>query len=201
MIKGTQAGRSRRRLKKITSKFATSTASLSILVRVVVLIGCAPASPVPEERFRRAQELVDIGTRFLRQRDLREARKAFELASDLAPVAAAVDGRGCVALLEGRYADAEKLLREAYSMDRDYDEALVNLALLKELRGEIEEARSMYLEYLDNHPDSARARNNLAALEYDRGTGTIGAVEALEKAITLSDQAVIRDNLAVLSPK
>jgi Flp pilus assembly protein TadD len=156
---------------------------------------------VPEGRFQRAQGLVDIGTEFLRRRDLQEARKSFELASDLAPVAAAVDGRGCVALLEGRYMDAEELFREAYNMDRDYDEALANLGLVKELQGEGEEARGIYLEFLENNPDSARVRNNLAALEYDRGTGTMVTVEALEKAITLSDQAVIRDNLAVLTRK
>lgn len=190
-----------RGVKRLFSKYATFSSLLSIGLGVAVLVGCAPRPRVPEDRFQRAQDLVDIGTEFLRRRELREARKSFELASDLAPVAAAVDGRGCVALLEGRYMDAEELFREAYNMDRDYDEALANLGLVKELQGEVDEARSMYLEFLDNHPDSARVRNNLAALEYDRGTGTMVTVEALEKAITLSDQAVIRDNLAVLSRK
>jgi Tfp pilus assembly protein PilF len=198
---GTHGERMPRRLKKIPRKYATFPALLSIVVWVLALTGCARNPPVPEERFQRAQHLVDIGTEFLRRRELREARKAFELASDLAPVAAAVDGRGCVALMEGRYADAEDLFGEAYAMDRTYDQALANLALTRELRGEVEDARSMYLKYLDNHPDSAQVRNNLAALEYDRGKGKIGTVEALEKAITLSDQAVIRDNLAVLSRK
>ncbi len=188
-----------RRSREICLRYATFSALLSIGVWVVALTGCIPRPRVPEDRFQRAQQLVDIGTEFLRRRELREARKSFELASDLAPVAAAVDGRGCIALLEGRYMEAEELFREAYAMDRDYDEALANLGLVKELQGEINEARDMYLEFLENHPDSARVRNNLAALEYDRGTGTIVTVEALEKAITLSDQAVIRDNLAMLS--
>jgi tetratricopeptide (TPR) repeat protein len=190
-----------RRLKKTIPKHATFPALLSIVVGWSALTGCARNAPVPEERFQRAQHLVDIGTEFLRRRELREARKAFELASDLAPVAAAVDGRGCVALMEGRYADAEDLFGDAYAMDRTYDRALANLALTRELQGEVEEARDMYLEYLEKHPDSALVRNNLAALEYDRGKGKMGTVEALEKAITLSDQAVIRDNLAVLSAK
>jgi len=197
----TQVGSILRGLREIFSKYATFSPLLSIGVCVAVLTGCVPRSRVPEDRFQRAQGLVDIGTEFLRRRELREARKSFELASDLAPVAAAYDGQGCVALLEGRYMDAEELFREAYYMDRDYDEALANLGLVKELQGKVDEARGMYLEFLENHPDSARVRNNLAALEYDQGTGTMVTVEALEKAITLSDQAVIRDNLAVLSRK
>jgi hypothetical protein len=39
----------------------------------------------------------------------------------------------------------------------------------------------------------------VAALEYDRGMRRMEAVEALEKAIALSNQAVIRDNLAILT--
>jgi tetratricopeptide (TPR) repeat protein len=116
-------------------------------------------------------------------------------------MAAAVDGLGCVALLEGRYEVAERYFLEAYEMDRTYDEALVHVGLVKELRGQREEARAIYLKYLGNNPLSAIARNNLAALEYDRGMGTMVTIDALEKAIVLSDQVVIRDNLAVLATK
>jgi tetratricopeptide (TPR) repeat protein len=116
-------------------------------------------------------------------------------------MAAAVDGLGCVALLEGRYEVAERYFWEAYEMDRTYEEALVNVGLVKELRGQREEARAIYLEYLGKNPLSAVARNNLAALEYDRGMGTMVTIDELEKAIALSDQVVIRDNLAVLATK
>jgi tetratricopeptide (TPR) repeat protein len=116
-------------------------------------------------------------------------------------MAAAVDGLGCVALLDGRYEVAERYFWEAYEMDRTYEEALVNVGLVKELRGQREEARAIYLEYLDKNPLSAVARNNLAALEYDRGMGTMVTIDELEKAIVLSDQVVIRDNLAVLATK
>ncbi|NDF15993.1 hypothetical protein EB061_11860, partial [bacterium] len=120
--------------------------------------------------------MVDVGTRFLRERNFSEARQAFELASELAPMAAAVDGLGCVALLEGRYEVAERYFWEAYEMDRTYEEALVNVGLVKELRGQREEARAIYLEYLSKNPLSAVARNNVAALEYDRGMGTMVTV-------------------------
>jgi tetratricopeptide (TPR) repeat protein len=118
--------------------------------------------------------LVDVGTRLLRQRSLEEARKAFELASEIAPVAAA---------------------------DRSYDDALVNLGLLKELQGEPAEAKTIYLRYLESNPTSGVARNNLAALEYDQGRGRMDSVIALEKAVVLSNQGVTRDNLVALGKR
>lgn len=188
-------------LKMFHRSRATFPPILSILLGVVVLGGCIRQAPIPEDRFQRASALVDVGTRLMRQRELSGARKSFELAAELAPVAAAVDGQGCVALYEGRLEDAERLFSEAYMMDRGYDEALIHLGLTRELRGRADEAQAMYQEYLENYPDSAGVRNNLAALEYDQGKGRMRTVEALEKAITLSDQAVIRENLAVLYAK
>lgn len=187
--------------KKMSRYYATSILPLSILLSTLQVVGCIRASPIPEGRLRRGSELVDVGTGFLREHDLREARKAFELASELGPIAGAVDGLGCVALLEGRYAEAETLFTKAYEMDRTYDDALANLGLLKEVQGHREEARIIYMEYLEKNPASAGIRNNLAALEYDSGRRRMKTIETLEKAITLSDQAVIRDNLLVLADK
>lgn len=187
--------------KKISRYHATFILRLSILLGTLQVFGCIRASPITEERFRKASEMVDVGTGFLREQDLAEARKAFELASELAPVAAAVDGLGCVALLEGRYEEAETSFTKAYEMDRTYDDALANLGLLKEVQGKKEEARGIYMEYLEKNPASAEVRNNLAALEYDSGKRRMKTVEALEKAITLSNQAVIKDNLVVLAGK
>lgn len=184
---------------KISSNRTTFTLRFAIFLGALQVVGCIRPSPIPEERYRQANDLVDVGTGFLREQDLVEARKAFELASELAPVAAAVDGLGCVALLEGRYPEADELFTEAYRMDRSYDDALANLGLLREMQGDSEGARRIYQEYLDKNPSSAGVRNNLAALEYDGGMRKMKTVEALEKAITLSDQAVIRDNLVVLA--
>jgi tetratricopeptide (TPR) repeat protein len=188
-------------MKKKSPRPATLGRILSILVGTAQLLGCVASSAVPDGYFRKAEALVDVGTRLLRERRLVDARKAFELASELAPVASAVDGLGCVALLEGRYDSAEGYFRAAYEMDRSYDEALVNLGLLRELQGRSSEARAIYLKYLEKSPSSGNARNNLAALEYDGGRGTMETVASLEKAIVLSDQVVIRDNLVVLRSK
>ncbi|NDD63618.1 MAG: hypothetical protein EBZ36_06525, partial [Acidobacteria bacterium] len=66
----------------------------------------------------------------MREGRLAEANRFYELAAELAPLASAVDGLGCVALLDERYEEAEGLFREAYGMDGEYDEALLNLGLL-----------------------------------------------------------------------
>lgn len=185
-------------MKKKWSEYATFRRLVAIGVCITQMAGCGTMGGIPERDFQASRQLVDVGTMFLRERRLDEARIAFELASELAPMAAAVDGLGCVALLEGRYDSAEGYFTEAYQMDRSYDEALLNLGLLKDLQGYSDEARSIYLDYLDKNPWSGGVRNNLAALEYDRGRRRMDTVTALEKAIVLSGQGVIRDNLAVL---
>jgi tetratricopeptide (TPR) repeat protein len=185
-------------MKEKLLRHATFCRYLSIVVCLAHLLGCTASKGVPESQIRKAQALVDVGTGFLRERRVVEARKAFQLAAELAPLAAAVDGLGCVALLEGAYDSAEGYFVEAYEMDRTYDEALINLALLRELQGESAGAEAIYMKYLMKNPSSAIARNNLAALEYDKGRRRIEAIEALERAIVLSNQAVIRDNLIAL---
>lgn len=188
-------------MKKKSPRHATFGYRLSILLCLAHLVGCFIPGSVPESDARKADALVDVGTRFLRERRLSEAKKAYELAAELAPVAAAIDGLGCVALLEGLYEVAEGYFVEAYEMDRSYDEALVNLGLVKELQGEPAEAKAIYQAYLEKHPSSGSVRNNLAALEYDEGRRTIETVSSLEKAIVLSNQGVIRDNLEMLRDK
>jgi tetratricopeptide (TPR) repeat protein len=185
-------------MKKKWPSHATLLLSLSIVVCIAQLVGCVAHGSVAESNVKMAHELVDVGTRFLRERRLDDARKAFELASELAPVAAAFDGLGCVALLEGRYDSAEGYFTEAYEMDGTYDQALGNLGLLKEVQGDPAAAKAIYGEYLKRYPSSASVRNNVAALEYDGGRRTMETITALEKAIVLSDQVVIRDNLATL---
>ena len=188
-------------MRKKLCRNATFGRYLSIVLCIGQLAACLAPRGVSEARYQRADDLVNVGTRLLRERNFPQARQAFELASELAPIAAAVDGLGCVAVLEGRYEVAERYFWEAYEMDKSYDEALVHVGLVKELRGQRDEARGIYLKYLEENPMSAVARNNLAALEYERGMGTMVTVDALEKAKVLSYQAIILDNLALLASK
>lgn len=134
--------------------------------------GCFSQEGLPAWRYDEAERLVDDGARALREGRLTEALTAFELAREYAPVAAALDGKGCIAFLKGNLAEAEELFREAYESDATYDEALGNLALVLDVAGRDEEALELYRTLLEQHPEAARQRNNRAALAFDLGHGS-----------------------------
>jgi Flp pilus assembly protein TadD len=160
--------------------------------------GCALSSSVPEGKYRQALELVDQGTANIRQGKLKEANLAFSIAEELAPIAAAVDGQGCVALLLGQFEQAEAMFRRAYNMDQTYEHALANLALLQDIRGSDAEAKRLYDRAIKNLPELVTARNNRAALEYDRSGRKIEAVQELEKADLIAKHPIVTENLARL---
>lgn len=182
-------------------KYATFSALISITLLLGFLCGCSPQRAVPERDYTRALELVDHGIVLLRENKLDEARRSFELAGDLAPLAAAMDGLGCVELVSRNFAEAASLFEKAYEMDGSYDTAAVNQGLALELDGKIDEARGIYMKMLDKNPLLVEARNNLAALEYDRGAGTIEVLRELDKALILSNHEVIRDNVKSLKSR
>jgi tetratricopeptide (TPR) repeat protein len=80
-------------------------------------------------------------------------------------------------------------------MDRTYDQALANLALLQDIIGNRELAKKLYGEALDVLPDSASLRNNRAALEYDLGHPKMEVIHELEKAKLIAEHPVVRGNL------
>ena len=73
----------------------------ALLLPLLSAVGCLLPGSIPDERFEQAERLVDEGTLALRDGKLEEAQAAFSLSRDLAPLAAALDGQGCVALLRG----------------------------------------------------------------------------------------------------
>jgi len=153
---------------------------------------------VSDERLKQALQLVDQGTSHLREGKLRDAQVAFSMAEELAPIAPAVDGQGCVALLSGEFDRAESLFKRAYDMDSTYDQALGNLALLRDITGQHQEAKRLYDEAIEALPESVPARNNRAALEYDRGARKMEVVDELQKAGLIADHPVVRENLSRL---
>ena len=185
-------------MKKKSVKHATFSRLFSISISAIAISGCLMSGDIPEQRYSRADSFVNQGAEELRQMRFEEAKRFFELAADLAPLAAAKDGLGCVELLMGNVNRAIGLFEAAYQMDKTYDEALLNLALAYEVRGDSEKARDIYLEYLNKYPESAPARNNLAALEYDRGGGRIEVLHALTKAAMRAPNRVLSQNLVVL---
>jgi Flp pilus assembly protein TadD len=169
-----------------------------MLMGVLLIAGCAIKAPIPEERYQKALELVDQGTLLLRDRRLDEAEASFSLAYDIAPVAAALDGRGCVAFLRGDWDRAERFFREAYMADEGYDEAAANLALVLDAQGKPEQAREWYTWYLSRHPEDAATRNNMAALEVDQGSDKELILQELLRAAAISRHSIIMDNITRL---
>jgi Flp pilus assembly protein TadD len=156
---------------------------------------------VSESRYKEALALVDSGVLHLREGRLEEASTTFLAASELAPVAAAFDGQGCVALVRGDLERARDLFKQAYEMDESYDEALANLALVEELGGHPEEAKVLYDQSIRVLPRHVAARNNRAALEYDRGAGKMVVLHELQKASLFLQHGVVKANIARLTRK
>jgi tetratricopeptide (TPR) repeat protein len=162
---------------------------------IQVLTGCFRSADIPVARYKEAQRLVDLGTSQIRGGKFDQARASFSTAEELAGLAAAIDGQGCVALLQGEFQRAEELFNRAYEMDRTYDQALANLALLQDIIGNRELAKKLYNEALEALPDNASLRNNRVALEYDLGRPKIEVIHELEKAILIAKHPVVRGNL------
>jgi Flp pilus assembly protein TadD len=177
----------------LLNRLAISRLSL-IMVLAFSLAGCA-FNQVREDRYQQAVKLVDEGAKQLREGKLNEASNAFSVAAELAPLAAAVDGQGCVALLQGDFAKAEEFFNKAYEMDSSYDEALGNLALLMDITGRHEKAKALYNQAIEKLPEHVGLRNNRAALEYDRGARKMVVIQELEKAALIGDSPVIKANL------
>jgi tetratricopeptide (TPR) repeat protein len=173
--------------------------SFLALTAIISTMGCAlRPEAVPKERYERALELIERGTESLRKGRLAEADAAYSASFELAPLAPALDGQGCVALLSGELERAEELFNSAYEIDRKYDHALANLALLHDIQGKFREAKRLYDRVIAALPDDVAARNNRAALEYDRGASKIEVVRELEKAALVGKHEVVHDNLTRL---
>jgi Flp pilus assembly protein TadD len=167
-------------------------------VWLVGLTGCVSHQGVSEEMQRHALELVDRGTLLLRERRFGDAQAAFETAYELAGLPAAVDGQGCTAFHQGDLIGAERLFRQAFSMDGNYGEALANLGLVLAVQGRKDEAAAAYRSYLVQRPEAAHVRNNLMILEYERGEATMRVESELRKAAMLTNYGVIADNLGAM---
>lgn len=137
---------------------------------LVFMNGCIAGRPVDLEDRLTAQKLIDQGVAYLRRGERERARSAFQLSFELVRSAAAVDGLGCVAFLEGQVDLAERYFVESYEMDPKYSNSLGNLALLYELQGYGNEAMLLHKRAVYENPRNYRFRNNFAVFLHDRGS-------------------------------
>lgn len=106
-----------------------------------------------------------LGTAYLRESRLTDARSAFERARTLgAPAGVAARGLACVMDDLGRYDEAIRLLDEAAVADADDPAIAFGLGMLHERQGRAEVARGYYESSLKRCPRLRNAHERLAAL-------------------------------------
>jgi tetratricopeptide (TPR) repeat protein len=176
--------------------------AILLSLMMALLGGCAVPKPklTPDMN---AIKLVDAGTLALRQGRLKQAEAAFNMALEISPLPAAIDGLGCVAFLRGDLDTAQRYFLMAYKRDPKYANALGNLALVYERQGDMAAARRIYERALREGPKNYRARNNFAVMLYEDGLGSAEDKDQarleLRKALTLAEHPVIKNNVVKVS--
>lgn len=180
----------------------TRLARIGLLMSFVFFAtGCVQVTRTPgPEDIMESMNLVDQGSAYLELGQLDRARSSFQVAWDVGQTAAALDGLGCVAFLEGDLLKAQSYFIRAYERDDSYTEAIANLALLYDRVGDTEHAEMLYRHVVEMDPKNYRARNNLAALMQgkSRGVRDEAALRELLRAASLSDHPLIKMNLETL---
>jgi Flp pilus assembly protein TadD len=123
------------------------------------------------------------GAKALEDDQLDIASASFRISQQLAPSAEALDGLGCVALLEGDLDRAEALFFEAIDIDGRYYNVYSNLALLELARGAIPVAKYYFRKSLANDKLNFRSRSNFAILR--KILGEPGSLELAEEGLAL----------------
>ncbi len=152
---------------------------------VSILSACTARTPVSDLDRVHAEKLVDRGALYLKIYDYPRATASFALSLETAPNAAALDGLGCVAMLEGDLSEAEKYFERAIELDPSYTSSLGNLGLLYELRGKRGQARKYYEQALRTSPRDPRVLQNYGALTFDAGGG-----EETSRGLILQSEAL-----------
>lgn len=172
-----------------------------LLLSIVLFFlgGCATGITVSPEQEREAIRLIDQGTVALRILDLERAEASFAMSLELSSSPAAVDGLGCVALVQGRHKTAEKLFKQNIRNFPEYIESYGNLALLFEIQGEPKLAKYFYEYAIKMKPESIRLRNNYAGVLLDLDSSNSRQSRAeLYKAFSVSSHPLIDENIKKL---
>ena len=164
-----------------------------VIFGVFLLAGCANMRVPTAQEQHKALDLVDQGVREMRLGDLVRARMNFLLSYELVESAAALDGIGCVALLEKKYDEAEIAFIRVMKAFPEYTQVYANMALLLEQRGANDRAMDYYQTALDLQPDDFKVRNNYAVLLQKLGKKAEARVQLL-KAEALMRHPLITTN-------
>ncbi|MCB0317393.1 MAG: tetratricopeptide repeat protein [Bdellovibrionales bacterium] len=168
-------------------------------ISFILLIALLACSPIRKQdnlvNKHKANELIDIGVINLRNFNFEKAKAAFQVSYKLTASAPALDGLGCVALLEKNYKLAQQYFLDAYKFDSEYYYALANLAFLYQTLGNVDAAQVLYKKALQKNPDNFRARNNYAGiLRSDLSEFSLSR-EELQKAAIILEHPIVMANL------
>lgn len=171
-------------------------AMLAVSAVVFMMCACAVKTRVSDRDRSDAEKLVDRGALFLKVYNYEKATASFALSLEIAPNAAAMDGLGCAAMLQGDFDEAEKYFKRAIELDQAYTNSLGNLALLYEIRGYPRLAKDYYEQVLQASPRDSRVLQNYGALTYDEGGGTETSRGLILQSEALRAHPLINHNLA-----
>ena len=88
----------------------------------------------------------------------------------------------------GRAAEAEAWLERALKLDNDLHEAILQLGILRERRGDLQNAGRAYLEYLNARPDSPVALLRFGIAAQKSGRADV-ARSYLQRVVALAPQS------------
>jgi tetratricopeptide (TPR) repeat protein len=163
------------------------------------MLGCSLQRHSWKDR-KQAEALVERGIVLMRGGEFEKAYAAYELAYDTFPLANALDGKGCIALLKGNFDEAEKYFSLAADQNPHYTVWKANLALLRELQNRPESALDLYRSYLKKKSFDPKRRSNYSAFLYDKGA-SLGVTEdvliELRKSVVVGGGAIAVHNVVV----
>jgi len=109
--------------------------------------------------------LNNLGMMALGDRDRRSAIEYFRRATKAKPsIAAPYVNLGSLYLQSLSYAQAEKVFKIAYNIDKDFEDALVGRAVSLEGQGDFNAAHDAYNGFIKSHPESLTALYNDAII-------------------------------------
>lgn len=140
----------------------------SLIIHWICMVGCSIPS-TNSNHIHDAEVLTSHAKQYLQIGLIEEAKAAFEYSWELYPNPEALDGLGCIKVIQRDLSGAKRIFENITLRFPNYSSVKRNLGVLSEVEGDSVSAISYYNEALKADPSDAMARNNLAVIEYEFG--------------------------------